>query len=120
MKKVSRHWLWLGISAVVLVLIVFHFSRGGEWRHFRWDRLWATLLDASPTYLLLAVLATYSSYVVRAYRWGFFLEPIKKASLRVLFTGQIVGFAAIYLPVANCWCFLSYLIFTCQVSDITK
>lgn len=97
MKKGSRHWLWLGISAAVLILIVFHLSRGGEWRHFRWDRLWATLLDASPTYLLLAVLATYSSYVVRAYRWGFFLEPIKKVSLRVLFTGQIVGFAAIYL-----------------------
>jgi glycosyltransferase 2 family protein len=97
MKKGARRWLWLGLSAAVLVLIGYHVSRGGEWRHFRWDRLWATLLDASPAYLLAAVLTTYSSYLVRAYRWGFFLEPIKKASLRVLFTGQIVGFAAIYL-----------------------
>jgi glycosyltransferase 2 family protein len=34
---------------------------------------------------------------VRAYRWGFFLNPIKKASFRVLFVGQIIGFGAIYL-----------------------
>lgn len=97
MKKGARRWLWLGISAAVLVLIAFLLSRGEEWRHFRWDRLWATLLDANPAYLLAAVLTTYSSYLVRAYRWRFFLEPIKKAPLRVLFTGQIVGFAAIYL-----------------------
>jgi glycosyltransferase 2 family protein len=97
MNKGARKWVWAGVSAVVLVLIAFLLSRGGEWRHFRWDRLWATLLDASPAYLLAAVLTTYSSYLVRAYRWGFFLEPIKKASMRVLFTGQIVGFAAIYL-----------------------
>lgn len=97
MKKKARHWLWLGVSVVVLVLIAYHISRGGEWRHFRWDRLWAALLDANPYYLLAAVLATLSSYVVRAFRWGYFLDPIKKVSLRVLFTGQIVGFAAIYL-----------------------
>ena len=97
MKKKARHWIWLGASAAVLALIAYHISRGGEWRQFRWDRLWAALLDANPLLLLAAVLATYSSYVVRAYRWGFFLDPIKKVSLRVLFTGQIVGFAAIYL-----------------------
>ena len=97
MKKGARHWLWLGASAGVLVLIAYHISRGGEWRQFRWDRLWAALLDANPFYLLAAVLATSASYFVRAYRWGYFLDPIKKVSLRVLFTGQIVGFAAIYL-----------------------
>src|SRR5512141_78562 len=97
MKKRARHWLWLGASAAVLALIVYQISRGAEWRQFRWDRLWAALLDANPYYLLAAVLATCSSYLVRAHRWGCFLDPIKKVPLRVLFTGQIVGFAAIYL-----------------------
>jgi glycosyltransferase 2 family protein len=97
MKKSLRRWLWLGVSAVVLVLVVYHLSRGGEWRNFRWDRLWDSISSANPAYLLAGVLVTYSSYLVRAYRWGYFLEPIKKASMRVLFTGQIIGFAAIYL-----------------------
>ena len=97
MKKSLRRWLWLGVSAVVVGLILYNLSRGGEWRNFRWDRLWASLASARPGYLLAALLATYSSYLVRAYRWGFFLDPIKKASLGVLFTGQILGFSAIYL-----------------------
>jgi glycosyltransferase 2 family protein len=97
MKKGARQWLWIGLSAAVLALIAFHVSRSAEWRHFRWDRFWATLTDANPLYLLGAVVTTYTSYLVRAYRWGFFLEPIKKAPMRILFTGQIVGFSAIYL-----------------------
>jgi uncharacterized protein (TIRG00374 family) len=88
MKKSVRRWLWL---------VVYHLSRGGEWRDFRWDRLWNSISSANPAYLLAAVLVTYSSYLVRAYRWGYFLDPIKKASMRVLFAGQVIGFAAIYL-----------------------
>ncbi len=97
MKKGARKWVWAGVSAAVVVLIAFHLSRAGEWRHFNWERLWATLADVNPAYLLAAVAATLLSYLVRAYRWGFFLDPIKKTSLRILFTGQIVGFSAIYL-----------------------
>jgi glycosyltransferase 2 family protein len=97
MKPGVRRWLWAGISAAVLALIVFHLSRGGEWRNFSWDRMWVSITNANPAYLLAAVATTYASYLVRAYRWGFFLEPVKKASLRVLFAGQILGFSAIYL-----------------------
>jgi glycosyltransferase 2 family protein len=97
MKQGARRWLWVGISAAIVALILIHVSRGGEWQNFRWDRLWASIMSANPAYLVAAVAVTYSSYLVRAYRWGFFLEPIKKGSLRVLFAGQILGFSGIYL-----------------------
>lgn len=42
-------------------------------------------------------MASYLSYLLRAYRWKFFLDPIKQSSLRVLFIAQILGFSAIYL-----------------------
>jgi glycosyltransferase 2 family protein len=97
MKKGLRRWLWLIASVAVLGLILYNLSQGGEWRHFSWRGVWASLVSARPGYLLAAVLTTYLSYLVRAYRWGFFLDPIKKASFRVLFVGQILGFGAIYL-----------------------
>jgi hypothetical protein len=97
MKSNRRRWLWLGISAVVLGLIIYNLSRSAEWRAFRWDRFWSSLAHAQPGFLLAALVATYTSYLVRAYRWKFFLDPIKKASVWVLFVGQILGFSSIYL-----------------------
>ena len=96
-KNSLRRWIWLGLSAAVVGLIAYNLTKGGDWQTFSWNELWVSVSSANPGYLLLAVLATYSSYLVRAYRWGFFLDPIKKASLWVLFTGQILGFSAIYL-----------------------
>ncbi len=76
---------------------MYYLSASPEWRQFRWDRLWSSMVHARPGYLLAALAATMSSYFLRAYRWQFFLEPIKKASLWVLFAGQILGFSTIYL-----------------------
>ncbi len=89
--------MWLGATALLLGLVIYHLSRSPEWREFRWDRLWSSIIHAHPGFLLAAVAATLSSYLLRAYRWQFFLDPIKKASLWVLFAGQILGFSSIYL-----------------------
>lgn len=97
MKKGLRRWLGLGASAVVLGLIFYNLTQSAEWRDFRWDAVWLSLVHARPDFLLAAFAATYSSYLVRAVRWRFFLEPIKKGSLWVLFVGQILGFSSIYL-----------------------
>ena len=97
MKSTRRRWLWLGASTVVLGLIIYHLSGSAEWRAFRWDHFWSSLAHARPGYLLAALVATYTSYLLRAYRWKFFLDPIKKASVWVLFVGQILGFSSIYL-----------------------
>jgi glycosyltransferase 2 family protein len=97
MKSSQRRWVWLGVMALILGLIALNFSRSPEWRHFSGAKFWAALLNASPRYLLAAMAATISSYIIRAYRWGAFLEPIKKTSLWILFVGQVLGFCSIYL-----------------------
>jgi hypothetical protein len=97
MKSNRRRWLWLGASAVILGLIIYNLSRSAEWRAFRWDRFWSSLAHARPGLLLAALVTTYASYLLRAYRWKCFLGPIKKASIWVLFVGQILGFSSIYL-----------------------
>ena len=83
--------------AVILVLIVWHFRGSAEWQEFRWRHVWSLLTHANPGWLLAATVASYLSYLLRAYRWKFFLDPIKKSSLRVLFVAQVLGFSAIYL-----------------------
>ena len=97
MRKGYRRWLWLGIGAIIIALIFYNLSRSPEWGNFRWTRLWALLTGASPGPLLLALTAVFCTYFVRAWRWRCFLKPIKKASLWILFVGQILGFSSIYL-----------------------
>ena len=97
MKKAWGRWVWLAVGAVVIVLIFYNLSRSPEWRDFRWHRLWGSIVGARPAYLLLSVLLVYSTYVVRAIRWRFFMAPIKAASLWVLFVGQVLGFSSIFL-----------------------
>ena len=97
MKKAWGRWVWLAVGAAVIVLIFYNLSRSPEWRNFRWDRLWRSIVGARPDYLLLSVLLVFSTFVVRAIRWRFFMAPIKAASLWVLFVGQVLGFSAIFL-----------------------
>ena len=97
MRKGYRRWLWLGIGAIIIALIFYNLSRSPEWANFRWTRLWTLIAGARPVPLLLALIGVFATYFVRAARWRFFLSPIKKASLWVLFVGQILGFSSIYL-----------------------
>ena len=97
MRKKHRRWWWLGIGAIVIALIFYNLSRSPEWSNFRWMRLWTLITGASPGPLLVVLIAVFATYFVRAVRWRFFLSPIKKASLWVLFVGQILGFSSIYL-----------------------
>ncbi len=97
-KGSQRRWLGLAASAVFLALLLLHLRQNEEWQSFSWDRLGESLLHARPGLLLAAVASTYVSYLLRACRWQFFLDPIKKhSSLWVLFAGQILGFSSIYL-----------------------
>jgi glycosyltransferase 2 family protein len=97
MTKGVRRWLALGMTALVLGLIAYKFTRGAEWRAFDWNRLWSLLFHANPAYLAAAVVLTSTTYLLRALRWKYFLDPIKSASLWLLFVAQVLGFSSIYL-----------------------
>jgi hypothetical protein len=97
MKIAWGRWAWLVIGAAIIVLIFWNLSRSPEWRNFDWSRLWKSIVGARLDYLLMSLLLIYSSFLVRAIRWRFFMAPLKAASLWVLFVGQIFGFSAIFL-----------------------
>jgi uncharacterized membrane protein YbhN (UPF0104 family) len=85
MKKAWGRWVWLAAGAVVIALICYNLGRSPEWRNFRWDRLWRSIVGARPDYLLVSVLLVYGTFVMRAIRWRFFMAPIKAAYLLFIF-----------------------------------
>jgi glycosyltransferase 2 family protein len=97
MTKSQRRWIGLVVVAAGLVLLFWHISQSPDWKQFTWESVWALLAHANPLWLAAAIVCTCASYIVRAYRWKFFLDPVKPASLKVLFSAQILGFSAVYL-----------------------
>jgi glycosyltransferase 2 family protein len=97
MTKNQRRWLGMVVVAAILVVIIWRFSQSPDWREFSWARVWALVVHANAGWLAAAVAVTYSSYVIRAFRWKFFLDPIKQGSFSILFAGQVLGFSAVYL-----------------------
>lgn len=97
MKKNTRRWLGWTLGAVVLALILFHISRSPQWKDFQWGKLWSLLIHVNLGLLLLAIILSLATLLIRAYRWKFFVDPIKKCSPWVLFNAQALGFSSIYL-----------------------
>lgn len=87
----------MALGLIVLVLAIVLLRHNPRWKTFQWNAVWESILHARLDYLLLAVAATYATFVARAFRWKFFLDPLKKASAWNLFVAQILGFSTIYL-----------------------
>lgn len=97
MTKGKRRWLGLAASVLVLLLIFYNVTRSPEWKEFEWGKFWASLAHARASYLLAALLVTYLSYWIRSYRWKFFVNHLKDASVWRIFVATMVGFSSIYL-----------------------
>jgi hypothetical protein len=55
--------------------------------------LWLAVKQGDPWWLFLSGFLGFFNYFVRAYRWRFFFDPIKKTSLKNLSTATVIGFA---------------------------
>lgn len=81
------------ILLVLFTVFIFWFFG----RNLDWPQVTASLRQANPPYLFLAVLVICVGYLLRAKRWQVLLEPITESSLKELFATTTVGYAAIFL-----------------------
>jgi len=85
MKKTIRFIIILAVT----VFLIWFFLRGQNlqetWRHIK---------SANYYIILIAFAVTILGFFIRAYRWKYFLMPIKKISPMPLFSATCVGFAA--------------------------
>ncbi|HXW05302.1 MAG TPA: lysylphosphatidylglycerol synthase transmembrane domain-containing protein [Vicinamibacterales bacterium] len=59
--------------------------------------VWAETRRANPVQLVLAIVATLSTYVLRAVRWQYLLAPIGPTRFSTAFRTTVIGFAASFL-----------------------
>ena len=76
------------IAALTLGLLALFF------RHADFGSVWAAMREADRGLLLLALATTVPLYIVRAWRWQYFLAPIGPTRFSVALATTIIGFAA--------------------------
>jgi uncharacterized protein (TIRG00374 family) len=81
-----RKWqFWLGIliSAVFVVLAL---------RGLKLEEVWHNIRNANFIWLVPSVLVYFAAVVVRTWRWGFMLRPLKRVSVPRLFPVVVIGY----------------------------
>lgn len=85
LRRPSVH---LAASIVLTAVFLFLAFRGTALR-----QIWESLQRANYWWLLLSFAILMAGHVVRAWRWGFLLAPMKEGiGLRNLFSGVIIGY----------------------------
>ncbi|HVB34286.1 MAG TPA: lysylphosphatidylglycerol synthase transmembrane domain-containing protein [Patescibacteria group bacterium] len=97
MKRNVRNLLLLAITMAVLGALLYH-SRGSFAKQgFSWSALENSVRQTRISLVLLAALAIYVCYAIRAQRWIAFSRCLGRARFRNVFPATLMGFSAIFL-----------------------
>ncbi len=83
-------------AVVVVILGVLVYFQVQHWRSFDWARF-RTASHVSPLRIAAAIALIYVTYVLRAWRWKVFLEPVCKSRTSYLVSPTFVGFTGLAL-----------------------
>lgn len=85
LKIDTKFWIGIGISLFFMALLL---------RKIDFHQLGTALMTVNVRYILLAILATFASYFMRAVRWRYLLITEKKISLSSLYPATVIGYMA--------------------------
>jgi len=83
--KEWKFWIGILISAIFIVLFV---------QGLDFNQMWNAIKQANYVFVIPLVISFYLQYAVRAERWRFLLNPIKKISHYSCFVAVIIAFMA--------------------------
>lgn len=84
----SLNWkLWLGLLVGALFLYL-------AFRDVDFGQMWISLKEAHYWYLIPAILILFFSHFLRAIRWRYLLDPIRRLDTSSLFSSLIIGYGA--------------------------
>ena len=88
MRAVLRTVLVVGLAVALLAIFL---------RNADLARVWTEMQQARPDLLALTLALTGVTYLVRAERWQYLLEPLGKTRFWVAFRTTVIGFAASFV-----------------------
>ena len=84
----SKNWkLWTGLLISALFLYL-------AFRQTDLTATWGVIREADISLLILVVTITFLQYIVRAWRWRIFLDPVQETCFPSRLSSLIIGFAA--------------------------
>ncbi len=86
----------LTTAVVVAILGLLVYFQVQHWRSFDWARF-RTASHVSPLHIVAAIALIYITYVLRAWRWKVFLEPVCKSRTSHLVPPTYIGFTGLAL-----------------------
>ncbi len=89
-KTNAKHGLGIAAGLVVSAGAMIWFVKGVD----DWGAVWQTIKSLRFDYFLFALLATLITYMIRAYRWRVFLEPVKRCGIMNLLSATCIGYMA--------------------------
>ena len=84
----SLNWkLWVGLLVSALFLYL-------AFRKVDFGQMWDSLKNANYWYLLPATFIIFFSHFLRAFRWHYLLDPVKRVDTPSLFSALMIGLGA--------------------------
>ena len=87
MTKPLNWKLWVGLLVGALCLYL-------AFRKVDFGQMWVSLKSANYWVLLPAALIVFFSHFLRAFRWRYLLDPVKRVNTPSLFSALIIGYGA--------------------------
>lgn len=87
----------LATATVMAVLCLLIYLQVHTWKKFDWATFWNNTSHVNWVFVLLSIVITYSTYVIRATRWRIFLKPRCTTTTARLVGPQFIGFTGVAL-----------------------
>src|SRR5271165_5649972 len=97
MPRKSRKWWILGLAALLVAFLLYHFRVAHYLSQFSGAKLWAAIRGANYALLLLSIVTIYTCYAVRALRWQKFQAHLGQAKFWNIYAMNLAGFSALFL-----------------------
>jgi glycosyltransferase 2 family protein len=85
----SNHKLKFVIGVLISLVFLFLAFRKVDFR-----QMWESLRTANYLYLMPTVAVIFLSHFLRAFRWRYLLDPIRRLDTKSLFSSLLIGYAA--------------------------
>ena len=97
MLRNSRRLILLLLAAVALGYLFYKFRNSIALEGFRWSMVGQSLRDARLSLLLLAIVAVYGCFAIRALRWMRFSRTLGQTHFWNVYPATLMGFSCTFL-----------------------